>query len=63
MLEMSNGYPHSHSPLVGSPSPGPSPGIGGRLIFFNSIFFFLHKRKIILKKENKIFNIRLKIIN
>lgn len=32
MLEMSNGYPHSHSPLVGSPSPGPSPGIGGRLI-------------------------------
>ncbi|XP_068147350.1 myocyte-specific enhancer factor 2 isoform X3 [Drosophila tropicalis] len=27
MLEMSNGYPHSHSPLVGSPSPGPSPGI------------------------------------
>ncbi|XP_055840097.1 myocyte-specific enhancer factor 2 isoform X4 [Episyrphus balteatus] len=30
MLEMSNGYPHSHSPLGGSPSPGPSPGIGGQ---------------------------------
>lgn len=29
MLEMSNGYPHSASPLGGSPSPGPSPGIGG----------------------------------
>lgn len=29
MLEMSNGYPHSTSPLGGSPSPGPSPGIGG----------------------------------
>lgn len=28
MLEMSNGYPHSGSPLGGSPSPGPSPGIG-----------------------------------
>lgn len=28
MLEMSNGYPHSASPLGGSPSPGPSPGIG-----------------------------------
>uniref|UniRef100_U5EYN0 Putative myocyte enhancer factor 2 n=1 Tax=Corethrella appendiculata TaxID=1370023 RepID=U5EYN0_9DIPT len=28
MLEMSNGYPHSASPL-GSPSPGPSPGISG----------------------------------
>lgn len=28
MLEMSNGYPNSASPL-GSPSPGPSPGIGG----------------------------------
>ncbi|XP_055379878.1 myocyte-specific enhancer factor 2 isoform X2 [Condylostylus longicornis] len=27
MLEMSNGYPHSASPLGGSPSPGPSPGI------------------------------------
>lgn len=27
---MSNGYPHSHSPLGGSPSPGPSPGIGGQ---------------------------------
>lgn len=26
MLEMSNGYPHSSSPLGGSPSPGPSPG-------------------------------------
>lgn len=26
MLEMSNGYPHSASPLGGSPSPGPSPG-------------------------------------
>ncbi|XP_065369399.1 myocyte-specific enhancer factor 2 isoform X8 [Calliphora vicina] len=31
MLEMSNGYPHSHSPLVGSPSPGPSPGIAHQL--------------------------------
>ena len=31
MLEMSNGYPHSHSPLGGSPSPGPSPGLGGHL--------------------------------
>lgn len=29
ILEMSNGYPHSTSPLGGSPSPGPSPGIGG----------------------------------
>ncbi|XP_037903470.1 myocyte-specific enhancer factor 2 isoform X3 [Hermetia illucens] len=29
MLEMSNGYPPSASPLGGSPSPGPSPGIGG----------------------------------
>ncbi|XP_052565682.1 myocyte-specific enhancer factor 2 isoform X4 [Culex pipiens pallens] len=28
LLEMSNGYPHSASPLGGSPSPGPSPGIG-----------------------------------
>uniref|UniRef100_A0A0P6K0X9 Putative mads box transcription factor n=1 Tax=Aedes aegypti TaxID=7159 RepID=A0A0P6K0X9_AEDAE len=28
ILEMSNGYPHSASPLGGSPSPGPSPGIG-----------------------------------
>lgn len=28
MLEMSNGYPHSTSPMGGSPSPGPSPGIG-----------------------------------
>lgn len=27
ILEMSNGYPHSASPLGGSPSPGPSPGI------------------------------------
>ncbi|XP_055706897.1 myocyte-specific enhancer factor 2 isoform X22 [Phlebotomus papatasi] len=27
MLEMSNGYPHSTSPLGGSPSPGPSPGL------------------------------------
>lgn len=25
MLEMSNGYPNSSSPLGGSPSPGPSP--------------------------------------
>lgn len=25
MLEMSNGYPHSSSPIGGSPSPGPSP--------------------------------------
>lgn len=25
MLEMSNGYPNSTSPLGGSPSPGPSP--------------------------------------
>ncbi|KAL1398865.1 hypothetical protein pipiens_002333 [Culex pipiens pipiens] len=25
LLEMSNGYPHSASPLGGSPSPGPSP--------------------------------------
>lgn len=31
LLEMSNGYPHSTSPLGGSPSPGPSPGIGGHL--------------------------------
>ncbi|XP_046999191.1 myocyte-specific enhancer factor 2 isoform X1 [Schistocerca americana] len=30
MLEMSNGYPNSSSPLGGSPSPGPSPGqLGG----------------------------------
>lgn len=29
ILEMSNGYPHSASPLGNSPSPGPSPGIGG----------------------------------
>ncbi|XP_050074249.1 myocyte-specific enhancer factor 2 isoform X2 [Anopheles maculipalpis] len=28
ILEMSSGYPHSASPLGGSPSPGPSPGIG-----------------------------------
>ncbi|XP_055687422.1 myocyte-specific enhancer factor 2 isoform X3 [Lutzomyia longipalpis] len=32
MLEMSNGYPHSTSPLGGSPSPGPSPGLGGHHI-------------------------------
>lgn len=30
LLEMSNGYPHSASPLGGSPSPGPSPGIGSQ---------------------------------
>nr|XP_023020030.1 myocyte-specific enhancer factor 2 isoform X2 [Leptinotarsa decemlineata] len=28
MLEMSNGYPNSASPMGGSPSPGPSPGPG-----------------------------------
>ncbi|XP_031782733.1 myocyte-specific enhancer factor 2 isoform X3 [Nasonia vitripennis] len=28
MLEMSNGYPPSASPLGGSPSPGPSPSLG-----------------------------------
>ncbi|KAL1493022.1 hypothetical protein ABEB36_011165 [Hypothenemus hampei] len=28
MLEMSNGYPNSSSPIGGSPSPGPSPGPG-----------------------------------
>ncbi|XP_060537086.1 myocyte-specific enhancer factor 2 isoform X2 [Cylas formicarius] len=28
MLEMSNGYPNSASPIGGSPSPGPSPGPG-----------------------------------
>ncbi|XP_011342016.1 myocyte-specific enhancer factor 2 isoform X3 [Ooceraea biroi] len=28
MLEMSNGYPPSASPLGGSPSPGPSPALG-----------------------------------
>lgn len=28
MLEMSNGYPNSASPMCGSPSPGPSPGPG-----------------------------------
>lgn len=28
MLEMSNGYPNSTSPIGGSPSPGPSPGPG-----------------------------------
>ncbi|XP_022915354.1 myocyte-specific enhancer factor 2 isoform X3 [Onthophagus taurus] len=28
MLEMSNGYPNSSSPMGGSPSPGPSPGPG-----------------------------------
>lgn len=28
MLEMSNGYPPSGSPLGGSPSPGPSPALG-----------------------------------
>uniref|UniRef100_A0A6M2DHG8 Putative mads box transcription factor n=1 Tax=Xenopsylla cheopis TaxID=163159 RepID=A0A6M2DHG8_XENCH len=27
MLEMTNGYPHSVSPLGGSPSPGPSPNM------------------------------------
>lgn len=27
MLEMSNGYPNSASPIGGSPSPGPSPGL------------------------------------
>lgn len=32
MLEMSNGYPHSTSPLGGSPSPGPSPGIASHHI-------------------------------
>ncbi len=51
LLEMSNGYPHSTSPLGGSPSPGPSPGIGGhlhkckhvlltRLCFGFNFFFF-----------------------
>ncbi|KAL1130086.1 hypothetical protein AAG570_013025 [Ranatra chinensis] len=30
MLEMSNGYPHSSSPLGGSPSPGPPPGHLGK---------------------------------
>lgn len=29
MLEMSNGYPNSTSPLGGSPSPGQSPNMGG----------------------------------
>lgn len=29
MLDMSNGYPNSSSPL-GSPSPGQSPGLGGK---------------------------------
>ncbi|XP_059613870.1 myocyte-specific enhancer factor 2 isoform X2 [Phlebotomus argentipes] len=33
MLEMSNGYPHSTSPLGGSPSPGPSPGLGDGYVF------------------------------
>lgn len=28
ILEMSNGYPNSGSPMGGSPSPGPSPGPG-----------------------------------
>lgn len=28
MLDMSNGYPNSASPMGGSPSPGPSPGPG-----------------------------------
>ncbi|VEN64817.1 unnamed protein product [Callosobruchus maculatus] len=28
ILEMSNGYPNSSSPMGGSPSPGPSPGPG-----------------------------------
>lgn len=28
MLDMSNGYPNSASPLGGSPSPGQSPNIG-----------------------------------
>ncbi|KAF7286965.1 myocyte enhancer factor 2 isoform X2 [Rhynchophorus ferrugineus] len=28
ILEMSNGYPNSSSPIGGSPSPGPSPGPG-----------------------------------
>ncbi|KAJ6640963.1 Myocyte-specific enhancer factor 2 [Pseudolycoriella hygida] len=32
LLEMSNGYPHSTSPLGGSPSPGPSPGIASHHI-------------------------------
>ncbi|XP_073999492.1 myocyte enhancer factor 2 isoform X1 [Rhodnius prolixus] len=30
MLEMSNGYPHSTSPLGGSPSPGPPPSHMGK---------------------------------
>jgi MADS-box transcription enhancer factor 2 len=30
MLDMSNGYPHSASPLGGSSSPGPSPGMSGK---------------------------------
>ncbi|KAF6217280.1 hypothetical protein GE061_001634 [Apolygus lucorum] len=30
MLEMSNGYPHSSSPLGNSPSPGPPPGHLGK---------------------------------
>ncbi|XP_044740842.1 myocyte-specific enhancer factor 2 isoform X3 [Chrysoperla carnea] len=30
MLEISNGYPNSSSPLGGSPSPGPSPGPIGK---------------------------------
>ncbi|XP_063699979.1 myocyte-specific enhancer factor 2 [Culicoides brevitarsis] len=30
MLEISNGYPHSSSPVVGSPSPGPSPSINSK---------------------------------
>lgn len=46
MLEMSNGYPHSHSPLGGSPSPGPSPGLGGRQIK-------LLKIKKIIQKQSK----------
>jgi len=42
MLEMSNGYPHSASPMGGSPSPGPSPSIGGH--HMNKSHQVLHKQ-------------------
>lgn len=29
IMDLPNGYPNSASPIGGSPSPGPSPGLGG----------------------------------
>lgn len=41
LLEMSNGYPHSNSPLCGSPSPGPSPNISGHHSKCKLFLFYL----------------------